>query len=122
MHERSLVQALLEQVRAEARRRGLGRVHGVCVDVGNFSGVEPALVRSAFEETAPAFFGVETALELRTTSLRARCRDCATEFSVERFRFSCPACSGEVDITAGEEFRLVSITAEPPVRAGRRDG
>ena len=114
MHERSLVRGLLALVRDEACRRGVGRVHGVRIDVGEFSGVEPPLVRSAFEELAPDFLGNVTVLDMRTTPLRARCRGCGWEFAIERFRFLCPACGGDVDVIAGEEFRLVSITAEAP--------
>jgi hydrogenase nickel incorporation protein HypA/HybF len=114
MHERSLVTALLRRAREEADRNALGPVRSVRVDVGAFCGVEPALVTSAFEELAPRLLGPDAALELRVTALRARCCSCDLEFPVERFRFSCPECGGGADAIAGEEFRLVSITAERP--------
>jgi hydrogenase nickel incorporation protein HypA/HybF len=113
MHERSVVSALIEQVSEEAQRRGLGRVTAVSVDVGEFSGVEPALVRAAFDELAAAAFGRDVRLNLATTPLRARCRSCAREYPVRRFRFACPSCGSDGEVTAGERFVLVSIEAEP---------
>jgi hydrogenase nickel incorporation protein HypA/HybF len=116
MHERSLVRALLEQVREEAQRRGLGNVQGVCVDIGEFAGVEVSLVRLAFEELASEVLGSGATLELRTTPLRAKCRLCAAEFSVRRFCFLCPHCGSDSDLVAGDEVRLVSMIAETPPR------
>lgn len=109
MHERSLVQALLEQVRETAAARELPPVRDVVLEVGEFCGVDAGLVELAFKELAPAVLGSDVALELRRTPLTAECRRCGHEFPVERFRFVCPLCSGDVTVTGGEEFRLVSL-------------
>jgi hydrogenase nickel incorporation protein HypA/HybF len=49
MHEYSLVQALVARVEEEARRRGALAVHRVSVRIGELSGVEPELLRTAYD-------------------------------------------------------------------------
>jgi hydrogenase nickel incorporation protein HypA/HybF len=109
MHERSLVRALLEQVRETAAARELPPVREVVLAVGEFCGVDAELIELAFGEMAPAVLGSDVFLELRRTLLTAECRSCGHGFVVERFRFVCPLCSGDVTVTGGEEFRLVSV-------------
>ena len=49
VHEYSLVQSLVSRVEEEARRRGALAVHSVSVRVGELSGVDPELFRTAYE-------------------------------------------------------------------------
>jgi hydrogenase nickel incorporation protein HypA/HybF len=49
MHEYSLVQTLLRRVEEEARGRGAVAVHRLAVRVGELSGVDPELFRTAYE-------------------------------------------------------------------------
>jgi hydrogenase nickel incorporation protein HypA/HybF len=113
MHERSLVKALIEQIIEEAARRKLGRLHEVRLQLGEFSGVEPALVESAFAEMAVDVWGHAVRLVVEVVPLTARCPACALPFHVNAFRFICPRCGGgDEQITAGEELQLVSLRAE----------
>ena len=52
MHERSLVRSLLAQVQALAAEHPADRVAAIRVRIGEFSGVEPELLQSAYEELA----------------------------------------------------------------------
>ena len=113
MHERSLVKTLIEQVREEGRARGLGRIHEIQLQIGEFSGVEPTLVESAFNEMSPEYWETEVRLIVEVIPLTAACRTCRASFPVEGFRFVCPQCGGgDVHVTAGEELRLASVRAE----------
>ena len=49
MHEASLVASLLRQVDELAAQNGGGRVDQVRIEVGPLAGVEPLLMREAFE-------------------------------------------------------------------------
>jgi len=114
VHERSFVSNLIAQVLDEQRRRQLGRLHGIRLELGEFSGFEPQLVELAFEELAAHFWKGPVRLELSVVMLSAECLNCATLFRVESFRFVCPACSSSsVRITSGNETRLVSLDVEP---------
>jgi hydrogenase nickel incorporation protein HypA/HybF len=111
MHERSLVRQLIEQVEDEVRNRHLSGLTTVHLEVGEFSGVEPSLLELAFQEMAVDKWPTEVRLEVNVTPLAARCRQCGEDFRVERFRFVCPRCkNAAVDVIAGEDMRLVSLT------------
>lgn len=113
MHERSLVQALIEQVLEEGRVRSLGQIHEILLQIGEFSGVEPMLVESAFAEMASEHWDYEVRLMVEVVPLTATCRTCGEVFHIEGFRFLCPRCGGgNVQVTAGEEMRLASVRAE----------
>jgi hydrogenase nickel incorporation protein HypA/HybF len=49
MHEYSLVQALVDRVEEAVRERGAVAVHRVRVSVGELAGVDPDLLRKAYE-------------------------------------------------------------------------
>jgi hydrogenase nickel incorporation protein HypA/HybF len=49
MHEYSLVEAMFDQIRGVMRARGAVAVRRVRVRLGDFSGVDPALFRTAYE-------------------------------------------------------------------------
>lgn len=113
MHERSLVKGLIEQVLEEGRARGLGRIYEIYLQIGEFSGVEPMLLESAFAEMATEDWDYDVRLIIEVVPLMASCLACDDTFHVEGFRFLCPRCGGgNVQVTAGEEMRLVSVRAE----------
>jgi hydrogenase nickel incorporation protein HypA/HybF len=113
MHEYSLARALLKLVDELRLEQHGGRVLIVKVRIGEFSGVEPELLVSAFGElSAETAIGGAT-LELERVSLKVRCETCRCESEVHHFRFACPKCgSRAVRITGGEELLLESVTME----------
>ena len=114
MHEASLVRSLLGQVEQLARRHGANRVTGVKVTVGEFSGVEPDLLVTAFERQTEGTPLHGARLLLERVGLEARCVTCEHEFMVERFDFTCPRCGlpGAGKVTRGEELMLESLLLE----------
>lgn len=118
MHEQSIARALIDQVLAEAQRRELDVIREVNVELGEFSGVESALLRSAFEELSPAWLGENVVLNVTETRLRARCTTCGFEFNVERFRFLCAVCGSNTTIIAGEDIVLIGLKAKTKAAAG----
>ncbi len=117
MHELSLVRNLIKQVESIVAAEG-GNAIEIEVAIGPLSGVEPLLVQSAFEQLAPASQVGGARLRIDQPELRARCRECQQEFAVEGFLFQCPACQGRmVDVTSGDDFRLMGISVEEDDRA-----
>ena len=113
MHEYSIARSLMKQVTMIARREGADRVTAVAVSVGEFSGVDPDLLRSAVEQLGATGMTQAAAWTIRPVPLTARCGACAAEFAVTRFRFVCPSCaSSETRIVTGEELVLESVTLE----------
>jgi len=116
MHELSLVRALFRQVEELMRREGADRVVDVRVSVGEFSGVEPELLRSAYDSHVNSTAVRGAQLHLKNVPLSLRCESCGHEFCVVRFRFVCPECEDrQVTIVRGEGLLLESVTLEQVV-------
>ena len=113
MHEVSLVRSLIRQVETLLADEGGGAVTEIHVSIGPLSGVEPLLVRSAFDQLAATSQVAGAKLTIDCKQLEAICRACGTSFVVESFRFRCTACqSSSVRVTGGDEFRLLSVSIE----------
>ncbi|MCA9080324.1 MAG: hydrogenase maturation nickel metallochaperone HypA [Planctomycetaceae bacterium] len=126
MHEQSLVRSLLTQVEQLRIEHGADVVTRVEVEIGPLSGVEPLLVREAFEllvaaeQDANANSQLRPDLELviHTVPLGCRCRECGSEWSADSCRFVCDHCrSNSVQVISGDEFRLKNITVRMPQQA-----
>ena len=111
MHEYSIVSALLDRVEAEVRSRGALSVGSVTVSLGRQSGVDPELLRSAFELARAGTPCAAAALELREVDCRWACRLCGGEVAVDR-PSRCPACGGATRLVAGDEIVLERLELE----------
>ena len=113
MHERSLVRALLANVEDLMQQQSGDRVVAVNISVGDFSGVEPDLLKIAFDDLVRSTRAMGALLHIQRVSLEARCHDCCCAFHVQRFRFECPRCgSRDIKIVRGEGLMLESVTME----------
>jgi len=113
MHERSLVQTLLEQVRGICRDRNLSGINGIRIGVGDFSGVEANLLQNAYDEISADFFETPVQLEIDRIPLKGTCRDCRETFEIRDYTFICPDCQGtSVQIVSGNELQLISLTLD----------
>lgn len=117
MHELSLMRALLQQVdelRTSHRDHELRRID---VSIGEFSGVDPELLQSAFDRSTDGTQLEGVKFSVSHVPLIARCRNCLVEFQVYSFRFVCPACDDRaVDVIRGEELMLESVTFKETVK------
>jgi hydrogenase nickel incorporation protein HypA/HybF len=113
MHELSLARALVRQIEGLARQHSARRIVSIRVQVGEFSGVEPELLSSAFEEASSTGACATAELVIERTQLRALCEACGNEFQILDFKFVCPGCgSPSLGIVGGEELMLDSIVLE----------
>ena len=111
MHEYSIVQALLDRVSAEARARQASAVHKIHVQIGEMSGVETALLATAY-----AFFREKTVcekaeIEIEAVPVRWECRACTRPIAGGG-PLRCGACGGEVRLVSGDEIVLSRIEME----------
>lgn len=113
MHERSLVRALLRQVQQVVDEHLAGRVVSIHVRIGEFSGVEPDLLASAYDDLVSHSPLRGAVLEMQRVPLEGICDCCGSVFCIERFNFQCSQCgSPKVQIRGGEEMLLDSVTME----------
>lgn len=110
MHELALCQALIAEVEAVARRHRAGGVTGVRLLVGPLSGVEPALLQSAFP-LAVAGTTVEGAvLSIERSPVRVACECCGAQSEALPNRLLCAACGDwHTRVVSGDELALASV-------------
>jgi len=110
MHERGLVQTLMEQVRQAILPALPETVRTIRMSMGPLAGVEPLLVREAFVDLRQLAGFTQAELLIDETELTARCGLCNHTFQVEHFLFQCPQCeSRKVDVVAGDHCCLISV-------------
>jgi hydrogenase nickel incorporation protein HypA/HybF len=113
MHERSLVRALLRQVQNLAAEHATSRVRQIRVRIGEFAGIEPDLLRSAYDDLVQNTEFHEAELKVDQVPLEAICQQCGQRFHVPEFHFQCPDCGSlRLTICGGEEMLLESVSME----------
>ncbi len=113
MHEYGIVQALLRQVEAEARRREATTVRRVRVRIGALSGVDPELLRRAYESFRAGSICAGADLEVVAVAARWVCPACDAEIPPGGI-LRCAACDRPARLEAGEEILLEHLELEVP--------
>ncbi len=119
MHELSVCEALLSQVRATAGTNHATSVGRITVRLGPLSGVEPDLLSQAFSIARNGPLTSDASLHIETQPIRIRCRECGNENEALANRLLCAACNGfRVDLISGDELLLAQVelrgVARPP--------
>jgi hydrogenase nickel incorporation protein HypA/HybF len=110
VHELSVCQALLAQVVEIATDRGASAVSRITVEVGPLSGVEPALLASAFEIVRAGSCAAGAILSIETTAITISCLICGAESQTAPNRLLCAACGGyRTRVVGGDELRLRGV-------------
>jgi hydrogenase nickel incorporation protein HypA/HybF len=114
MHELSLVRSLVTQVEQLVADHGGGIVREIRLQCGALSGVEPVLMKSAFDLLKHEAALGDATLVIEEITLAARCGKCQTIFCPEHFHFVCPECGcSDTKAVQGESVVLKSIELEP---------
>jgi hydrogenase nickel incorporation protein HypA/HybF len=111
VHEYSIVQALMAQVEVEAAAHHASRVGRVHLRIGELSGVEPDLLKLAFEAFRERSICASAELAIRLVPVSWVCRSCARplpEDSVLR----CQVCGQPGKLNQGDEIILERLEME----------
>ena len=111
MHEYSVATSLLDLVEEHVRAHAASRVLRIHVRIGEQSGVEPELLRSAWELVREASPAAAAELELHAVPVRWECRACEKTL-VPTTTLRCPDCGGAAHLAAGSELFLDRIELE----------
>ena len=115
MHELSVCQALIEQVVGIAREHNATAVERVLLRVGPLSGVEPALLMTAYPIAAAGTPAEGAVLEVEQAAVTVRCRACGHEAEVPPNRLLCPACGDyHTEMLSGDELLLARVELTAP--------
>jgi len=111
MHEYSIVQALMAQVKAEANRHGATSVQRIEIKIGEMSGVEVDLLRTAFETFRDRSICTNAVLQIEVEPVKWGCATCRELFAAGA-RLQCPDCGQPARLLSGDEILLQRIEME----------
>lgn len=111
MHEFSVASSLLHLALRHAGEHGAIRIVRVHVRIGEQSGVEPELLRSAWELVSERSAAAGAALALEAVPVRWRCPACEKTLAPGA-PLRCPACGGPAELASGLDLFLDRIEME----------
>lgn len=112
MHEYSIISALLEQCEEYASNANAAAIEVVVVGIGEQSGVEPALLQSAFETfKLENPYTTNARLEIELQPIMLSCKHCGQSAQAQQGRYGvCAQCgSSAVEITQGRDMLLLRL-------------
>lgn len=115
MHEYSIVQSLLDIIEDNAKKHNAKKIKKVVVKIGVLSGVEPHLLKIAFETFKESSICKDAEFEMIIDPIRAECNECKkiSEFKSNLLIFECPECkSVDLKVLSGEDMYLMSLEME----------
>lgn len=111
MHEYSIVQALLERVQEEVDAHGASAVHSLRVRIGELSGIEVDLLKSAYELFREGSICDDAELDLVPVAARWTCPLC--QRTIRRGEIlRCADCAQPAQLVEGDEIVLERIEME----------
>lgn len=111
MHEMGIAMQIIEIAEEAIPENMKGvQIARLNLKIGKLSAVVPQSLRFCFEVAAKetALDGAE--LHIEEIPVRAVCKDCGHQWTIEGPAFSCPKCeTGNIDIVSGRELDIVSL-------------
>lgn len=113
MHEYSIVQSLLDACEDNAKANDATKVSKVVVKIGVMSGVEPSLLKIAFDTFKEKTMCEDAEFIINIQSVVVKCKSCKEESILKKLEYCCPVCKSiELDIIDGEDMYLMSLEME----------
>jgi hydrogenase nickel incorporation protein HypA/HybF len=113
MHEYSIVQSLLDSCEENAQQNNAHKITKVVVKIGVLSGVEPDLLKTAFDTFKEATICEDSEFIMNIQPVLIKCKKCNEESELHKHEYSCPKCESiEIDILDGEDMFLMQLEME----------
>jgi len=110
MHEYSIVQSLLESCEEHAISNGAKKVTKVVVKIGTMSGVEPHLLKDAFDMFKEDTICDNCEFVMNIQKVKIDCNSCHNTNELEHNEYLCPKCkSNDIKIIDGESMLLMQL-------------
>lgn len=112
MHEYSIVQSLLDKVEATAAANGATTVHGLTVRIGESSGVDAVLLKTAWDTFREKTLCAKAELTIEPVSVSWECPKCGSPPAALDGPLVCPRCASPLKLSAGDEIILSRVELE----------
>ena len=109
MHELGITQNIIAIVTENAKGK---KVQRVLLEIGKLSAIMPESIKFCFDICAKDTILEGAILEILEIPGMAKCRECGTNFYVEKPFGICECGSIKLDIIAGEELKIKEIEVE----------
>ncbi len=110
MHELSVCQALLGQVKTLAKEHRAKGIEKIVLHIGPLSGIEPRLLQEAFSLARSNSIADSAELVIETTPLKVRCLHCGVVSETTANRLMCETCGDwQTQLVSGDEMLLASV-------------
>ncbi len=103
---------MLDLIEDNAKKHSANKVTEVVVKIGVMSGVEPHLLKIAFDTFKEKTICEDAKFVMQIQPIVARCKRCGAEieFAKETLFYECSECGNvELEILDGEEMILMSL-------------
>lgn len=111
VHEYALIQSLVERVEAEARARAATAVHKLTVRIGEQSGVDVELFRTAYLTFRDRTVCEHADLDVAIVPVEWACERCEQRIEPGQ-PLRCPVCRRPARLVGGDEIILDRIEME----------
>jgi hydrogenase nickel incorporation protein HypA/HybF len=113
MHEYSIVQSLINSCESYVEENQASKVATVVVKIGVMSGVEPHLLKEAFDTFKEATVCEGAEMVMNIQKVKIECLACGVESELEKNEYLCPACqSANITVVDGEDMYLMQLELE----------
>jgi hydrogenase nickel incorporation protein HypA/HybF len=113
MHEYSIVDSLLQLAEEHAIKNNAKKVTRLEIKIGVLSGVEPDLLKTAFDTFKEGTMCEEAEFVMKIQPVVVRCKECGFEGELQKDEYLCPQCkSASLQIIDGEDMYLMSLELE----------
>ncbi|MFA5172268.1 MAG: hydrogenase maturation nickel metallochaperone HypA [Sulfuriferula sp.] len=110
MHELAVCQALVSQVVEIAQQNVAQGVAVITLRIGALSGVEPALLISAFPLAAAGTVAADAQLVIEPQPVRVHCQTCNADTEATPNRLLCGMCGDyHTQLISGDELLLANL-------------
>jgi hydrogenase nickel incorporation protein HypA/HybF len=115
MHELSICQALMNQVKSIAAENSARNVVTIVLGIGPLSGVEAELLKNAYPLASAGTVAEHARLIIEPLPIRVSCNSCNRESSVSPNKLVCQHCGDwQTTLISGDELLLMSVELEKP--------
>ncbi len=113
MHEYSIVQSLIDTCKEHVNSNDATKVTKVVVKIGVMSGIEPYLLKEAFNTFKEDTICDGCEFIMNIQKVKIDCNDCNETNELEDNKYHCPTCkSVDIKIIDGEDMLLMQLELE----------